>query len=276
MDKMKNRALIIDGNNFYTISYWSAQKKNDNNFIPIRFFEKLSEVYEVYKNSFGFLFIAWDSLINNRKKENSEYKGTRKEKPKDFYDMMPYIVDTLKMRMVQQYKVDGYEGDDIIYSIVEMCKSKNYPVTVASADHDMYQLIDSDIDIYDPYTRNIVNYDKFTDLYKIKPEQWKYVKSLMGDVADNIQGVKGIGEVNAIKIIANYKDLDGFYNSNMSQVSKSIREKMTLTEEGYNAKESAYNSLKMVEFRKVDLPYPELAAIDEIKINRSIYVENFE
>lgn len=273
---MKNRALIIDGNNFYNIAYWSAQKKNNNNFIPIRFFEKLSEAYKVYENSFGFLFVAWDSLINNRKKENKDYKGKRKKKPEDFYDMMPYIVNTLIMRGVQQYKVDGFEGDDIIYSIVEMCKNKNYPVTVASADHDMYQLIDSNVSIYDPSTSAIINYKKFIELYTIKPEQWKYVKSLMGDVSDNIQGVKGVGEVNAIKIISKYGDLDGFYNSDMSQVSKGIKEKMTLIEDGYNAKESAYNSLKMVEFRKVELPYPDVAGIDDVKINKSIYVESLE
>ncbi|MCK9442725.1 MAG: hypothetical protein M0Q13_15045 [Methanothrix sp.] len=272
---MNNRALIIDGNNFYNIAYYSAKKKGNDQYVAIRFFEKIAEAYDVYKNEFKFLFIVWDSLNNDRKNENKEYKANRKEKPEDFYNMMPYIVDTLIMREIQQYKIDGFEGDDIIYSIVEMCKLKNYSITVASADHDMYQLIDTYINIYDPYDKKIVDYKKFIELYTIKPNQWKYVKALMGDVSDNIKGVKGIGEKNAIKLIYEYSDLDKFYSSNMDKVSKNVKKLMTIVDGDYNAKESAYNSLNMVNFRKIELPYPEFAVINPIKVNKSLYMENY-
>jgi len=260
---MSNRALIIDGNNFYNIAYWSAQKKHDNKFIPIRFFERLNEAYCVHKNDFKFLFIVWDSLVNNRK-----------EKPKDFYEMMPYIKDVLTMRCIQQYEKDGFEGDDLIYSTVEMCKGKGYPITVASGDHDMYQLLSDTIDIYDPSTFSIVNYNIFKEKYKIDPFRWKYVKSMMKDISDNVRGVDGIGPKNAVDIIEKYGDLDSFYSSDMSKVSNSIKSKMVAISDGYDAKKSAYDSLKMVEFRKVEIPYPELAVITPEKINKSLYVEN--
>lgn len=272
---MNNRALIIDGNNFYNIAYWSAKKRNNDQYVAIRFFEKIAEAYEVYKDEFKFLFIVWDSLNNDRKNENKDYKANRKEKPEDFYNMMPYIVDTLIMREIQQYKIDGFEGDDIIFSIVEMCKAKDYSVTVASADHDMYQLIDTNINIYDPYDKKIVDYKKFVELYTIKPNQWKYVKALMGDISDNIKGVKGIGEKNAIKLIYEYNDLDSFYSSDMNKVSKNVKKLMTAIESDYNAKESAYSSLEMVNFRKIELSYPEFAVINSIKVNKSLYMENY-
>jgi DNA polymerase-1 len=270
---MTYRALVIDGNNFYSIAYWSAIKKNKLDYVPIKFFEKISEAYNSYKGGFTFLFIAWDSLKNNRKIENSDYKANRAPKPDDFYTMMPYILDVLAMREVQQYKIDGFEGDDIIYSVVEMCKEKGYDITVSSADHDMYQLIDTNINIYDPRTRLIVDYNSFINEYKIEPFRWKYVKSMMTDKSDNIPGVKGIGPKGAIDIILKYGDLDTFYSSDMSKVSASIKNKMTIIENDYDAKKSAYDSLKMVEFRKVDLPYPSMAVINPIKVNRSLYVE---
>jgi DNA polymerase I len=270
---MSDRALIIDGNNYFNIAYWSAQKRNNQDYIPIRFFQRISEAYEVYKKEFTFLFVVWDSRNNNRKSEDATYKATRKEKPANFYDMMPYIVDILTMREVQQYQVDGYEGDDVIYSIVEMCKEKGYSVTISSADHDMYQMLDDNIDIYDPFINSIVDKNKFIKEYTVKPEQWKFIKSLMTDISDNIVGVKGIGEKSAIKIIKEYGDLDNFYNSDMSKVSKAIKNKMIAKEDGYDAKESAYHSLGLVQFRKIDLRYPENAAITPIKVNASLYME---
>lgn len=273
---MTDRALVIDGNNFYTIAYWSAIKKKKLDYLPIRFFEKINEAYNSRKGGFTFLFIAWDSRVNNRKIENPMYKANRSPKPDDFYEMMPYVLDVLTMREVQQYNVEGFEGDDIIYSVVEMCKEKGYSVTVSSADHDMYQLIDKDkdIDIYDPRTGTTINYDKFVEEYKIEPFRWKFVKSMMTDKSDNVFGVKGIGPKNAVDIIMKYNDLDTLYASDMSKLSKSIKEKLTSTgADGFSAKKSAYDSLKMVEFRKVELPYPSLALINPVKINQSIYVE---
>jgi DNA polymerase-1 len=270
---MSDRALIIDGNNFYSIAYWSANKEKNSEFIPIRFFERLADSYNFYKKDFVFLFVVWDSRENNRKKENVNYKANRDPKPDDFYNMMPYIKDILNMRGVQQYEVEGYEGDDLIYSIVEMCKEKGYKVTVASRDHDMYQLITDNINIYDPMLKKIVGYKEFIEEFGITPEQWKYVKALMGDTSDNIKGVKGIGEKSALEIISKYKDLDNFYKSDMSNIGKGIRTKMTIKTEDYDAKEEAYNSLKMVEFRKVELEYPSNAVINSIKVNRSLYME---
>lgn len=266
------RALIIDGNNYYNIAYYAAQKNGGSEYIAIGFFQRLYEAFQVKKDEHVFLFIVWDSSINSRKIKFPYYKAQRKPKPDGFYDMMPYIKDTLTMRGVQQYVKEGYEGDDIIGQIVTMCKDKKYAVTIASSDHDMYSLLDKNIIVYDPLQKKIVSYDDFKMDMGIEPFQWKYVKSLMGDNSDNIDGVKGIGEKGALKLIQDFGDLDKLYSSDMSVLSKSIVSKLTKVEDDYNAKMAAYEALELVSFKPVDLEYPKNAIIDEYKVNSSIHI----
>lgn len=266
------RALIIDGNNYYNISYYAAQKNGGSEYVAIGFFQRLFEAYQIKKEEHVFLFIAWDSSTNLRKIKFPYYKAQRKPKPDGFYDMMPYIKDTLSMRGVQQYNKEGYEGDDIVGQLVNMCKEKGYAVTIASSDHDMYALLDKDVIVYDPLQKKIISYNDFKSEMGIEPYQWKYVKALMGDTSDNIDGVKGIGEKGALKLIQDFGDLDKLYLSDMSTLSKSIVSKLTKIEDGYNAKEAAYEALELVSLKSLELEYPENAVINEHKVNSSIHI----
>lgn len=270
------RALIIDGNNFYNISYYAAQRNGFGEFVAIEFFRRLADAYKFkqYNESsdYDFLFVAWDSSNNLRKKKFPYYKAQRKPKPDGFYDMMPYIKDTLSMRRVQQYEEEGFEGDDIIASLVSMCLEKGYGATIASSDHDMYALLRQNVFVYDALKKIIITEDDFKKEFGINPDQWRYVKALMGDTSDNVDGVKGIGETNALKLIQKYGDFDKMYSSDMNGLTNSIKTKLIKVEQDYDAKKAAYEALELVSFMKLDLKYPENAVIDPIKVNNSIHI----
>jgi len=266
-----DRALIIDGNNFYNIAYYSA--KGDAEALVIRFFELLNDAYLRHDNEFEFLFIVWDSRKSNRKKKYPYYKANRKPKPEGFYDTLSYVEETLEMRMVQQYTVSGFEGDDLMAAVVDMCNKKGYSSTVATSDHDMYQLLSEITDIYDPSKKAMVTSSFFEEKYKISANQWKFVKALMGDGGDNVSGVKGVGEINALKAIQLYSDLDNLYNSDMKGLPKGVINKLKKVDSEYNAKNAAYEALELVSFFPIELSTPVNAGITPLKVNRSIYVE---
>jgi len=266
------RALVIDGNNFYNISFYSA--KGDAEYVAIRFFELIGESYKQQEDEIEFLFVVWDSKENKRKEKCPHYKGTRPEKPDGFYDMMSYVCDTLEMRQVQQYAKSGYEADDIIAEIVNMCNKKNYAVTIASTDHDMYQLLSDTVSIYDTRLKRLVEAYHIKEKYGIEPNQWKFVRALMGDSSDNISGVKGIGEKGALKIIQTYGDLDSVYASDMKELPKGIVNKLKKfnDDDKYDAKVAAYESLDLLTFLPLELEYPADADITPIKVNNSIFI----
>lgn len=270
------RALIIDANNFYNISFYSA--KGDAEYMGVRFFDLLGQSYQQQKDEIEFLFVAWDSKENKRKEKYPHYKGTRGPKPPGFYDMLSFVCDTLEMRQVQQYTIPGFEADDIIAEIVNMCNEKGYSATVASSDHDMYQLLSETISIYDPRTSKLVTAVDIKEKYGVEPSKWKYVRALMGDSSDNISGVKGIGEKGALRIIKLFGDLDTVYKSDMNGLTKNIANKLVKVDddEKYNAKKSAYESLDLLSFLSLELEYPSDAGVTPVKVNGSIYIESGE
>jgi len=98
---------------------------------------------------------------------------------------------------------DGYEADDVIASV---CKSLSLEqlAVVVSTDHDLYQLLDVNISICKPKKgigNVLVTPSTFHEEYGISAKNWSWVKAAAGCTSDDIQGLKGIGEITAIKFL---------------------------------------------------------------------------
>ena len=114
---------------------------------------------------------------------------------------------------------------------------KDFIGTIVSSDKDLLQLLSSDVDIKLLKQKDYIRYNEktFEEAYGIKPINVIDLKALMGDPSDNIPGVKGVGEKTALKLLHEYKTLDGIYQ-NVDNIKGKLGEKLK------NDKENAYKS----------------------------------
>ena len=112
---------------------------------------------------------------------------------------------------MKRYECEGIGADDIIGSM-----AKKYPdveIHILSSDRDLPQLIDPTTDVYlmkkGITEMEVMDEAKLKESMGIVPSQIIDLKALMGDTADNIPGVKGIGEKTALKLLSEYETVDG-------------------------------------------------------------------
>jgi DNA polymerase-1 len=153
--------------------------------------------------------------------EYKEYKAKRPEAPKELTTQIPYVIDLLKVMDIPTYGVEGFEGEDIIATIVAKVKAQSSNVKleyiIVTGDMDLLQLIDSEVKVYSMArgVNQAVLYDKerVKERYGLTPQEFVDYKALRGDPSDNIPGVRGIGEKTAIKLIQEYGSIEKLYKT---------------------------------------------------------------
>ena len=142
------------------------------------------------------------------------YKATRKETPQELVPQFALAREYLTAHSITWYEVEGYEGDDIIGTLVDFGEKNNLKVSVYTGDKDANQLISSQTTIYRTVKGvtelDIYNEQTLLDKYGLKPDQFRDFLGLMGDSSDNIPGIKGVGEKTALKLLHQYGTIEGF------------------------------------------------------------------
>lgn len=118
-----------------------------------------------------------------------------------------------------------YEADDILGMIAKFASEKNMDMIIISADRDLYQLINDTTFIYSIRNKELIDRDRLINRYRLTPEQWIDMKILVGDTGDNIPGVKGIGEIGALRLLKEFKTVDNIY-AKLPQVLPSLQVKL--------------------------------------------------
>lgn len=164
-----------------------------------------------------------------RKQEYAEYKAHRKPLPDDFKSQIPFVYKVLEAFNIPVVGVEGYEGEDVLATIVAQVKSEKLTrlparqeaqsdgiqSIIVTGDSDTFQLIDETTMVYSMArgVQHAVLYDtkKVIERYELVPAQIVDFKALKGDASDNIPGVPGIGEKTATNLVKKYKTLDNLY-----------------------------------------------------------------
>jgi len=159
------------------------------------------------------IFVARDCREKTfRHQENENYKQNREKTPDKLLEQLPRIFDFfenfLKIPILKQ---PGFEADDILGTIAEKFRGKNETeILVASADHDLFQLIGDNIFCLVPARPNNKKFGKqqVEEKIGVSPKLIPDFKSLAGDNSDNLSGVPGIGPQFARKILHNFDNLE--------------------------------------------------------------------
>lgn len=137
--------------------------------------------------------------------------------PQELREQVPVIKEVLTAMGVPILSKEGYEADDILGTIAKRSEAKGMEVTVVSGDRDLLQLATDHILVRIPKTKAgktiIEDYHaaEVLESYQVTPLQIIELKALMGDTADNIPGIPGVGEKTAAKIIGQFSSIENAY-----------------------------------------------------------------
>ena len=140
------------------------------------------------------------------------YKAGRKPMPEELRQQDPVIRDLLGRMGLRIVECEGFEADDILGTLSRQCEERGMETLLVTGDRDSFQLAGENTSIL--YTkRGISETQRVTpawvrETYGVTPAQLIDVKGLMGDASDNIPGVPGVGEKTALRLIAQYGDLE--------------------------------------------------------------------
>ena len=249
------KIILVDGNNllfrsYYATAYTGNLMTNSKGFPTNALFGFANMINKIIKEEEPtYILVAFDKGKTFRHEEYSEYKGGREKTPEELKLQFPIAKEMLTYMGIKYYEIDNYEADDIIGTFAKYCdEDPNFVGTIISSDKDLLQLISNDIDIKLLKQKDYIRYnrDSFNDEYGIEPINIIDLKALMGDASDNIPGVKGVGEKTALKLLQEYKTLDGIYE-HINDIKGKLQEKL-ITD-----KENAYTSYHLATIIK-DVP----------------------
>jgi len=161
--------------------------------------------------------VAWDAGWSGREKTYDLYKAQRKPRPDLLREQWPHLMPLVEAFGYTNVKVDGYEADDVIASLVKQAREQGIEVMVVTGDRDAYQLVDEGVRVMST-SRGITEtkiYDRAAveERYGVPPELITDLMGLRGDTSDNIPGVPGIGEKTATQLLQQFGSLEAVLES---------------------------------------------------------------
>lgn len=163
---------------------------------------------QLYPTHLGVVFDG--GLPQQRLELVPDYKAHRKPMPDDLRLQLPILQEYLTAACVAWYCLDATEADDVIATFAQ--EFNNGHVYIGTSDKDMYQLVNETISII-PLAGRWVELDPAGVVTKtgVSPEQIADWLALIGDAADNIPGIPGVGPKTAAKLLAEFNSLEGIY-----------------------------------------------------------------
>lgn len=211
--------VLIDGNSllfkaFYATSYTGNYMVNRNGIPTNGVYGFARMVEKIISTNPKYVIVAFDYGKKTFRNELLDtYKATRKETPQELVPQFALAREYLTAHNITWYEVEGYEGDDIIGTLVDFGEKNNLKVSVYTGDKDANQLISPQTTIYRTVKGvtelDIYNEQTLLDKYGLKPDQFRDFLGLMGDSSDNIPGIKGVGEKTALKLLHQYGTIEG-------------------------------------------------------------------
>jgi DNA polymerase-1 len=211
---VEKKFFIIDGSAFLYRAYYALKPLHSPDGRPVqavygfcRMFKKLINDHQM--NS---LALVWDMPGKTKRHAIfAEYKATRQAPPSDLFDQKELIIEFADLIGVAQVGIEGFEADDLIYSLAKKAEADGFNVVIISSDKDMGQIISDTIVQYDPVKSEYINIQVFKDRYGFEPYKLPLFYAFLGDASDNIPGARGIGKKTATDLVMKFESLDEIY-----------------------------------------------------------------
>ncbi|TAL69249.1 MAG: DNA polymerase I [Bacteroidetes bacterium] len=195
------------------------------------------------------------------------YKANRAAFPEELVPQLARIKEFLDYLNIKRLEMPGYEADDIIGTLSKIASGNDIEVACLTSDKDYYQLVNDKVKLYKPGKKSgddfdIVDIDGVYEKFGVPPVMVIDVLALIGDTADNIPGVKGVGDKTAIPLIQSYGSIEGIYDNIDKIENTGLKNKLIQN------KESAFLAKELVTII-TDVPLD--TELSELKINKPDY-----
>ncbi len=153
------------------------------------------------------------------------YKANREVMPEDLQKSIPYIRKIIEAYHIPILEKAGFEADDVIGTLAKKAETMGYTTYMMTPDKDYAQLVSENIFMYKPSRGGeqpeVWGVPEVQENFMID-EPWQVIDvlGLMGDSADNIPGCPGVGPKTAMKLVSEFKSVDGLYQNIDSQKGK--------------------------------------------------------
>ncbi|ASZ09348.1 DNA polymerase I [Mesoplasma chauliocola] len=239
------KILLVDGNSllfraYYASAYAGSVLKTSSG-IPTNAVYSFANMLTslISERDYFDVKVAFDKSKKTFRHDKLEnYKAGRSATPEDLIPQFQIVREFLDSANISWWEKENYEADDLIGTMAKIIESncEEYEVEILTSDKDMFQLITDKTKILLPKTgtSNLELFGKEELLIKweVSPENVVDLKGLMGDPSDNLKGVEGVGEKTAIKLLKEFKTIEGIYEQ-INSIGGKLQEKLI------NGKESA-------------------------------------
>ena len=170
-----------------------------------------------------------------RNEQFEDYKANRDETPEDIKLSVPWIVKILEGMRIPVLQAPGFEADDLIGCLAKRAEKEGFDVFMMTPDKDFAQLVTDKIRMFRPgrggNPASVWGPEEVRERYGLEdPKQVIDLLGLMGDSADNIPGVPGVGEKTAIKFLQAYGSMEGLYE-HVDELKGKMKEKVEANRE---------------------------------------------
>lgn len=167
----------------------------------VGFYRRLDSLIKQYPHATFLACFDTYRHTNLRRQNDPEYKANRQKAPDGLHEQFELVRNLCDALHIQKLYKEGYEADDLIACV---CANTNDDCIVITYDKDMLQLLKyPHVKIYNPQQKRILDDEYVRDKYAIQAKHFDMFLALVGDVSDNIKGVRNIGPKRASKLINN-------------------------------------------------------------------------
>lgn len=214
---MSAELLLIDGyavvyRSFFAIKEMSTSKGFPTNAV-YGFIRTLNHLKEALKPThWAVVFDA--GLADDRMVLVPEYKAQRDPMPDDLATQLAVIDEYIEAANILSIEVDGQEADDVIASIIAALGDHCERVCIASGDKDLFQLIDEKVCLVGlSKGHELTGPAEVLEKTGVHPGQTVEWLAMMGDSADNISGIPGIGAKTAARLLQELGSIEGIFEN---------------------------------------------------------------
>ncbi|MFD8882166.1 5'-3' exonuclease H3TH domain-containing protein [Streptomyces erythrochromogenes] len=163
----------------------------------------------------GFeIFVVFDAEHGSQGRAglDSDYKAQRPAAEPGLIESLTLVKNALDHSGVRWVEQDGCEADDVIATLTVRARAEGRPVDIMTTDKDFIQLLgDPNVRLLNTGLAQAHRYttgDHVHPRYGVRPEQWPDLRALMGDPADNIAGIRGVGLRTASRLLTGGRQLE--------------------------------------------------------------------
>ncbi|MDP3889239.1 MAG: DNA polymerase I [bacterium] len=210
----KKTIFLIDGSSVLYRGYYGVRPLHTSQGVAIQAVYNFCRMTKKLLDRFNpeYIAIVWDSKGKTTRHEMYElYKATRQAPPSDLFEQKKRIIEFADFIGIAQVEKPGVEADDLMFSIAKDRTDEGDISVIVTTDKDMGQAISNTVYVYDPLKDQIFDSTAFEEKMGFPVAQMPFYFALLGDISDNIPGVRGIGEKTAFELVKQFDSLEDLY-----------------------------------------------------------------